>query len=198
MKRSADSVLGYAILGLLHQKPMSGYEVRKVFAETAMGNYSSSPGAIYPALRRLEANKLIAGKDESTTGGRERRIFRLSATGTAKLKKWILLPISAETLGSGAGEVMLRFAFLEQVHGREKCDTFLSDFRTALLDYTAKLEEFSRQNRERMPLSAWLALEQGIRGYQSMLEWTEYARQQYREPATRIAGPRSHISKGGR
>ena len=33
---------------------MSGYDLRKVFEETALGNYSSSPGAIYPALSRLE------------------------------------------------------------------------------------------------------------------------------------------------
>jgi len=52
-KHPQITVLGYALLGLLQQKAQSGYELRKVFAETAMGNYSSSPGAIYPALERL-------------------------------------------------------------------------------------------------------------------------------------------------
>ena len=36
------SVLGYALLGLIDLKSSSGYDLRKIFAETAMGNYSSS------------------------------------------------------------------------------------------------------------------------------------------------------------
>jgi len=54
-------LLGYALLGLIHQKPSSGYDLRKTFAETAMGNYSDSPGAIYPALERLESQGLVRG-----------------------------------------------------------------------------------------------------------------------------------------
>ena len=38
---------------------MSGYDLRKIFTTTAMGSFSDSPGAIYPALARLEANGLV-------------------------------------------------------------------------------------------------------------------------------------------
>ena len=48
------SQLGYALLGLIHQQPLSGYDVKKIFASTPMAGFSDSPGAIYPALRRLE------------------------------------------------------------------------------------------------------------------------------------------------
>jgi DNA-binding PadR family transcriptional regulator len=53
MKAQPISILGYALLGLIHQKPSSGYDLRKTFTETAMGSFSNSPGAIYPALARL-------------------------------------------------------------------------------------------------------------------------------------------------
>ena len=36
------SALGYALLGLIDLKPSSGFDLRKIFAETAMGNCSSS------------------------------------------------------------------------------------------------------------------------------------------------------------
>ena len=42
MKALDISVLGYALLGLIELKPGSGYDLRKIFAETAMGNCSSS------------------------------------------------------------------------------------------------------------------------------------------------------------
>ncbi|HVP49929.1 MAG TPA: PadR family transcriptional regulator [Candidatus Bathyarchaeia archaeon] len=198
MKRPADSLLGYAILGLLHGKPKSGYELRKIFSETAMGNYSDSPGAIYPALRRLERDRQIAGRNEKTAGGRERRIFRLTNAGTSKLKQWTILPVTADDLDNGAAELMLRFAFLEQVHGPRLCTRFLSMFHDALEDYIDKLEKYAAVNRSKMPRSAQLALEQGIRGYRSMYDWTEYAEQQYRTSGKRTSAKGSQPSKGGR
>ena len=48
------SILGYALLGLIYQQPLSGYDVKKIFASTPMAGFSDSPGAIYPALRKVE------------------------------------------------------------------------------------------------------------------------------------------------
>ena len=53
------SPLEYAVLGLLADGAQSGYEVRRVFATTAMRMYSDSPGSIYPALQRLARRRLI-------------------------------------------------------------------------------------------------------------------------------------------
>ena len=46
MKRDITTSLGYALLGLIHLQPQSGYGLRKVFESTPMGHYSWSPGAI--------------------------------------------------------------------------------------------------------------------------------------------------------
>jgi len=48
------TLLDYAILGLIQDHALSGYAIRKMFEETALGHYSSSPGTIYPALNRLQ------------------------------------------------------------------------------------------------------------------------------------------------
>src|SRR5690606_8869973 len=62
--RAPRTTLEYALIGLIRECPRSGYELRKVFVETAMAGYSGSPGAIYPALRRLEADGLIEGTEQ--------------------------------------------------------------------------------------------------------------------------------------
>ena len=59
MCKRKTTLLEYALLGLTYQAPMSGYDLRKIFTTTAMGHFSSSPGAIYPALQRLEARSLL-------------------------------------------------------------------------------------------------------------------------------------------
>jgi len=56
---------------LLWQSPRSGYDLRKFFSATPMMSFSDSPGAIYPALRRLEQRGFIRGQAE---GARRRKI----------------------------------------------------------------------------------------------------------------------------
>jgi len=87
-----------------------------------MNTYSDSPGAIYPALRRLEQQGLIRGSIEESSGLRRRQMFRLTPQGLAALKHWINRPVVRADVIRGLDEVMLRFAFSEQGVG-ERDDT---------------------------------------------------------------------------
>ncbi|MGA9565356.1 MAG: PadR family transcriptional regulator [Candidatus Korobacteraceae bacterium] len=194
---SDTSVLGYALLGLIQQRPSSGYDLRKIFAETAMGNYSSSPGAIYPALERLESQGLIFGVVKDSAGLRRRRVYRLTLKGTAELRKWLTRPIEQGDVKRGMAELMLRFAFTDKALGPEAAIAFLQRFRAVLKPYTAGLQAFLRANAERMPLSGRLALECGIRSYRSLYAWTDYAVRQYRESQQRTALTKPNTHKGG-
>src|ERR1700675_3621423 len=83
-----SSTLEMALLGLLGQKPQSGYDLRKTFATTAMRHYSDSPGSIYPALRRLESRGLIASAsadDGRAPDARRRQEFALTQAGKGTL-----------------------------------------------------------------------------------------------------------------
>ena len=180
-RAEAIPLLGYALLGLIQQKPCSGYDLRKIFAETAMGNYSSSPGAIYPALQRLEDDGLIVGKVEETAGLRRRRVCRITKAGTEALKRWLARPIAPDDVRRGTDALMLRFAFMERVLGLCACVAFLHDFSGALTPYIAELERFLTANGDGMPLSARLALESGIRSYRCTFDWTQYALRAYQD-----------------
>src|SRR4051794_1008770 len=58
-RTGGDDVLEFAILGLLQQSPMHGYELRKELAQLLGGLRSISFGSLYPALKRLHAAGLI-------------------------------------------------------------------------------------------------------------------------------------------
>src|SRR6185295_20202168 len=77
------SDLECALLGLLNQVPRSGYDLRKVFAETPFTHFSDSPGAVYPALRRLEGRGFLKALPGKEGGGRRRRTLRLTPPGVA-------------------------------------------------------------------------------------------------------------------
>jgi DNA-binding PadR family transcriptional regulator len=175
MKERAISKLGYALLGLLLPQPSSGYALRKIFASTAMTTYSDSPGAIYPALRRLEKQGLIRGSIEASSGLRRRQMFRLTPGGLAALKQWINRPLVRADVIRGLDEVMLRFAFSQQAVGASGSISLLKSLVTELTSYLPELREQLAAGKEAMPTSGRLALESGVRSYECLLEWAKYA-----------------------
>src|SRR5882724_3371033 len=90
--------LDHALLGMLHQQPMSGYDLRKIFISTPLKHFSDSPGSIYPALDRLERAGWIKGKIDANVVLRPKKIFSPTARGSARLRAWLKAPITQEDI----------------------------------------------------------------------------------------------------
>jgi len=166
-----NSLLGYALLGLLHQQALSGYDLRKIFTSTPIGGFSDSPGAIYPALRRLEERGLVRGEVPKSNSLRKRRVFRITSRGLASFKAWQSKPIVREDMIRRVGELLLRFAFMDQTFGPKRSVAFLREFAKQLSSYVPSLREHLDTHATEMPLSGRLALEMGIQEYEAWLEW---------------------------
>ena len=65
-----------AILALLQEGPLNGYQIMSEIEERSGGAWRPSPGAVYPALSQLADEGLIAGEE---SGGR--RSFALTDAG---------------------------------------------------------------------------------------------------------------------
>jgi DNA-binding PadR family transcriptional regulator len=78
-------VLELAILGVLYEAPVHGYELRKQLGVRLGGFRLFSYGSLYPALRRLTRAGLIVEDPEPTVDGRRarraRRTYRITAEG---------------------------------------------------------------------------------------------------------------------
>ena len=144
-----------------------------------MGSFSNSPGAIYPALERLEKHGAIASEVLESAGLRRRRVFRITEPGELEFKQWLSKPITQDEIIRGTGELMLRFAFMEQALGAQAAITFLRKLRAELNAYVPGLKEYLQQHGPQMPLSGMLALDSGIRNYETLQQWVEYAIQTY-------------------
>ena len=173
------SLLGYALLGLLHQRPSSGYALRRAFATTPMGTFSDSPGAIYPALRRLEQQGLVRGRVESSAGLRQKQTFRLTTRGLAALKEWLERPLRRADVVRGMDDVMLRLAFMDEVMAPAASIRLLQSLARELAAYLPTLHAYLNEHRREMPLSGRLALESGIRAYEDQSRWVRDALKAY-------------------
>lgn len=181
------STLEMALLGLLAQKPQSGYDLRKTFATTGMRHYSDSPGSIYPALRRVETRGWVetAGAKSDQADPRRRQDYRLTDAGKSVLIAWLEQPVSTEDVRMQKAELMLRFAFMDGNVPRSITIQFLDQFALELEAYAAESRTKWEQMRDlvaraipgRVPIhTGLLAFESGIEGMEAQVSWARKTR----------------------
>jgi DNA-binding PadR family transcriptional regulator len=68
-----------AILSLLSEQPMHGYQVMRELSERSGGAWRVSPGSVYPTLAQLEDEELVVAEQQ---GGK--RVFSLTEAGKAE------------------------------------------------------------------------------------------------------------------
>ena len=93
-------MLEFAILGLLQQSPMHGYELRKELAQVLGGLRTISFGSLYPALKRLHAagyvttdepdpGALLPADAPPLTGRRGKVVYRITAEGKERFQELV-------------------------------------------------------------------------------------------------------------
>jgi DNA-binding PadR family transcriptional regulator len=161
------AVLEIAVLGLLNESPMHGYELRKRLAVLLGAFRAFSYGSLYPTLRRLsEAGWITEEHDETapaTRSRRARRVYRLTAEGKEHLAE-LLAEVGPEAFddeGFGA-----RLAFFAQTRSdvrlrilegrrrrleerREGMRAALARTRERLDRYTLQLQEHGLESADR-------------------------------------------------
>lgn len=71
-----------AILALLDERSMHGYQVMKELEERAGGAYTASAGTIYPALQELMEQSLVKLEE-----GADKKVYSLNEKGRQRLKE---------------------------------------------------------------------------------------------------------------
>jgi DNA-binding PadR family transcriptional regulator len=78
----------YVILGLLYERPGSGYDIKQTADHSTRHFWAISFGQIYPELKRLTEEGLVE-VEESPTGSRQRNVYRITDAGREALALWV-------------------------------------------------------------------------------------------------------------
>jgi DNA-binding PadR family transcriptional regulator len=84
-KRVGD--LELAVLGLLREGPRHGYELRKQL-NSVLGSFRAfSYGSLYPCLKQMQRDGLIAEEGPAPSGKRSKIVYQLTADGKERLQE---------------------------------------------------------------------------------------------------------------
>ena len=88
-------------LAILSFGEASGYDIRKMSTEGSFSHFvDASFGAIYPALDRLEKDRLVTRRVEAQDGKPARNVFAITQAGHAALIGQLMEPIAGDKLKS--------------------------------------------------------------------------------------------------
>jgi PadR family transcriptional regulator AphA len=167
--------LRYALLGLLAARPLSGYEIAKLFDGELRNVWTAKHSQIYPELARLSDEGLIR---QSASGPRRRKTYTITPAGKAVLKKWLA---ETEPDRSYRHEAMLRVTFLWLLEP-ERAAEYL---RREEEFHRAQLAVFKEVHRIRPSGPAQkaqhLASEWGLRFERALADWAQWARKRVEE-----------------
>jgi DNA-binding PadR family transcriptional regulator len=184
-------VLELAILGLLKEQPLHGYELKKQLGETLGSLWGISYGSLYPALRRLErdgeleivepelptvaipATGSLAGdlaaarlRRPAKPSRRTRKAYRITAVGDARLSQLLL---DVDSAGDDERTFALKLAFCRHLEPAARLE-LLERRRAALGDRLSRSRRTSPGRGDRYTRSL---LEHRTQSTQRDLEWVE-------------------------
>ncbi len=86
-------MLDYIILGMVLDKELTGYEIKK-YIENGIGVfYKASYGSLYPALKKLTVSGNLE-MNEEPNGGRKKNFYKITDEGRQIFMEWLESPLN--------------------------------------------------------------------------------------------------------
>ena len=143
-------MLELAILGLLKERSMHGYQLSKRLTDTLGAFWKVSYGSLYPALKRLEREGAVEPVFDPDDVGRRKNVYRITAKGEALFAE-LLQEAAPESWEDNRFRVRLAFfrylkpdtrlRLLEK--RRAYLEDRLSEIKTSLKNYRERIDGYT-------------------------------------------------------
>src|SRR3712207_487048 len=162
-----------ALLALLEQGPMYGYQLRAEFEERTGSTWPLNVGQVYTTLTRLERDGLVEGSGDDGEG---HSMYRVTDAGRSEVAAWFATPVARTQ--PPRDELAIKLALAVTVPGVD-VGTVIQQQRsatiTALQDYT-RLKRAGRAAAPTDPADmAWsLVLDSLIFSAEAEVRWLDH------------------------
>jgi len=81
--------INFVILGYLSWKPMTGYDLKRIIADSETLPWSANNNQIYRGLVQLHEKNWVTRRIESQVGAPDRHVYTINEDGRHALKEWV-------------------------------------------------------------------------------------------------------------
>jgi len=169
-----------ALLALLEEGPMYGYQLRSEFERRTGATWPLNVGQVYTTLTRLERDGLVVG---SGTDGEGHVVYEVTDAGRDEVTAWFTTPVARTA--PPRDELAIKLALAVTVPGVD-VGTLIQRQRSATI---SALQDYTRLKRDRDDSApgdlAWgLVLDSLIFGAEAEVRWLDHCEARLRRVAT--------------
>src|SRR3954452_9437021 len=160
-----------ALLALLEQGPMYGYQLRSEFERRTGATWPLNIGQVYTTLTRLERDGLVA---ESGADGEGHVVYRVTDAGRDEVAAWFTTPVARTQ--PPRDELAIKLALAVTVPGVDVglvIQQQRSATMTALQDYT-RLKRRAAEGHAREDLAWSLVLDSLVFAAEAEIRWLDH------------------------
>jgi DNA-binding PadR family transcriptional regulator len=169
-----------ALLALLEQGPMYGYQLRSEFERRTGSTWPLNVGQVYTTLTRLERDGLVA---EHGADGEGHVIYEVTTAGRDEVATWFTTPVARTT--PPRDELAIKLALAVTVPGVDVGSVIQqqrSATMSALQDYT-RLKRRAGESSERADLAWGLVLDSLVFAAEAEVRWLDHCEARLRRQA---------------
>ena len=155
----------HALLALLEQEPMYGYQLRAAFEERTAELWPLNIGQVYTTLSRLERDGLVEGGE---TDGDGHQLYRLTDAGRAEVMDWFGSAVPRTQ--PPRGELAIKLALAVTAPGLDVAAAIQRQ-RSATM---AALQDYTRHKRTTTDLAYGLVLDSLIFAAEAEVRWLDH------------------------
>ena len=174
-----------ALLALLEQGPMYGYQLRTEFERRTGSTWPLNVGQVYTTLTRLERDGLVAPHTaESGDDGEGHIVYRVTDAGRDEVAAWFTTPV--ERTQPPRDELAIKLALAVTVPGVD-VGTVIQQQRsatmTAMQDYTRLKRNDAHRSTEPTDLAWSLVLDSLVFAAEAEVRWLDHCEARLRRAA---------------
>jgi DNA-binding PadR family transcriptional regulator len=163
-------MLELAILGLLKERSMHGYQLSKRLTDTLGGFWRVSYGSLYPSLKRLERQGAVAQVFDEVTVGRRKNVYRITEKGEAMFLE--LLEEGGHDSSTEENRFRVRLAFFKYLAPDARI-RLLERRRTHLQDRLSTIQTSLATTRERFDTYTLSLMQHGRETTEQDIAWLD-------------------------
>ena len=178
-----------AMLALLEEQPMYGYQLRTEFERRTGSTWPLNVGQVYTTLSRLERDGLVEGTGSDDEG---HLMYRVTAPGREEVLSWFATPVARTQ--PARDELAIKLALAVTVPGVDVGAVIQqqrSTTMTALQDYTRLKRTGPGAGDDTSDLAWGLVLDSLVFAAEAEIRWLDHCEARVRRAAAdrRQAGP---------
>ncbi len=160
----------HALLALLYQRPMHGYELGKQLNLAVSAEWDVKPGQIANTLARLKEANLVDYEVEETNDAPDRKVYFITDEGVKELQAWYLNP---EVRDYRLGDAFYVKLVLSLIGGPVSPEQVLMAQRRELYQQLHEITELRSKANPAVELPWVLLLESANMHLEADLRWIE-------------------------